>query len=500
MSPELLELQYKVAASANEVAAEVASRLEEWRMARSPAQFRAMELEVAAVARDFADEVVEHVLRSILEDPEFVVPARRAARSGLGKLRNGGGREVPVTLLGGRQVRVVADYLRPDLRGRPGPRRGSGRRGKGGAGVYPALAALGIHFGVTPALMGEVVRQVADSDSVRAGRSALSRRGIDLEYKQTLRIVNAFGARAVQQRDQWLLDVLEGRASGPGGLAGKRVVVATDGGRVRERVALPGRRKASGHHGFDTPWIEPKLFTIYVVDAKGKVDAAFRPTYDGTLDDANTACTMLVAYLKALGAAQAKQLIIVGDGAKWIWERAADIARMVGIPSNRVTEIVDWFHAVEKLGDVAKTHKSWSDADRGAWLERAKKALYAGNIEGVMTCFDELAVGRRSKEVNKHRDYFVRGAERMQYAQFKKRGLPLGSGAIESAIRMIVNMRLKAPGTFWLRDNAQAMLLVRSYLKAGRFDDLVDWSITQAAPWWEPGREHAPSAPLATAK
>jgi hypothetical protein len=500
VSAEVLELQARIATSVGAVSNELASKLPTWREARSPAQFRSMELEVAAVARDFADEVVEHVLRDILGDPEFVVSARRAARSGLGKLRNGGGRKVTVTLLGGREVRVVADYLRPDLRGRPGPRRARGRRGKGGAGVYPALAALGIHFGVTPALLGEVVRQVADSDSLRAGRSALSRRGIELEYKQTLRIVNAFGGRAVAQRDEWLVDILEDRAVGPGGLEGKRVVVAADGGRVRERVTRPGRRREeSGHHGFDTPWCEPKLFTVYVINGKGKVDATFRPTYDGTLDDADTACTMLVGYLKALGAAKAKQLTILGDGAKWIWGRAGDIARMVGVPAARVTEIVDWYHAVEKLGEVADAHKSWSDAARKAWLKSAKKALHAGDIDGVTACLDEIAVGRRAKEVNKHRDYFIRNAERMQYANFKAAGLPIGSGAIESAIRMIVNMRLKGTGTFWLRENVQAMLMVRSYLKAYRFDDLVDWSITKAASWWQPGTAHAPGAPVAKA-
>lgn len=64
-----------------------------------------------------------------------------------------------------------------------------------GAGVYSALPALGIHHGATLALLGEVVGRVADSDSLRAGRSAMSRRGIELEYEQRLRIVNAFGGR-----------------------------------------------------------------------------------------------------------------------------------------------------------------------------------------------------------------------------------------------------------------------------------------------------------------
>src|SRR5262245_35090426 len=55
---------------------------------------------------------------------------------------------------------------------------------------------------------------------------------------------------------------------------------------------------------------------------------------------------------------------------------------------------------------------------------------------------------------------------------FAARSIPLGSGSVESAIRRVVNMRMKGNGTFWRRDNAEIMLLLRSYLKAGRLDDL----------------------------
>ena len=86
--------------------------------------------------------------------------------------------------------------------------------------------------------------------------------------------------------------------------------------------------------------------------------------------------------------------------------------------------------------------------------------------------------------VNAHRNYYTRNEARMKYQNFKERNIPRGSGAVESAIRRVINMRLKGAGSFWLRDNAQSMILLRSYLKAGRFDDLMDWSITMATPWW----------------
>src|SRR5258708_38844497 len=116
-------------------------------------------------------------------------------------------------LLGGTKVALDVEYLKADRRGQPGRRRKNGRRGQGGTGLYPILAVLGIWFGVTPALSGEVCRQVADSDSVRAGQAALERRGIKLGHKQTQRVVNKFSTRAVEQRDRWLEQMRQEPAS-----------------------------------------------------------------------------------------------------------------------------------------------------------------------------------------------------------------------------------------------------------------------------------------------
>lgn len=477
----------------------VTAKLGEWLGACTPTTFRSLELEVAGVFRDLGDEVMEVLLQSIVGNEELFVGARKAARKGLAPLRNGGARAVQVTLLGGRRVKVRADYLRPDLSMNPGPKRAHGRRGKAGAGIFPVLAALGIDFGVTPALAGEVARQVTDSDSVRAGQAALMRRGINLEYKQLLRVVNSVGQRCIEQRDNWLADALEGPPrTGP--LKGRRVVVAIDGGRLRERVERPGRRRTkTGHHGFDAPWREPKLFTIYTVDAQGRASKSFRPVYDGTLDGADSAFAMLTAYLKALGAHEAKALMVLGDGAKWIWERTAQLAEVLGLPADRFSETVDWFHATEHLHEVAKAPAKWDDTQRNKWLKTAKNILHTGDIDALMEHFDTLAIGRRAPAINEHRTYFRNNARRMQYSALKAANHPLGSGAVKSAIRMIVNLRLKSVGKFWLRQNAQSMLLLRSYLKAGRFDDLFDWSISQPVSWWSPALETAPCGPVVEA-
>ncbi len=467
-------------------------RMKAWMASRTPSGFRETELEIAAASRSLADEITAAVLIAMTEDMEWQEQVSGRAREH-GPYRGGGQRPVTVTLLGGTRVTVRSIYLKPDRRGQRGRPRGVGRRGQGGSGLYPALAALGIWFAVSPGAAAEVCRQVADSDSVRAGREALARRDLDLGHKQTLRIVNRVGQRIVTQRSSWMERVIDGPAPDNGFLSGRRVVISTDGGRLRERVPTRGRRReATGHRRYDTPWREPKMIVVYVIDDNGRPVSEPRPLYDGTLGDCEDTFRMLLAYLKDGGAHLAKELIVVGDGAKWIWGRVQELVSALGIHPDRVVEVIDWYHAIETLHEIAGARK-WDDVSKKRWVNKAKRLLFRGDIAGLLAEIDNLTKGRNAKAVGKHRDYFARNTHRMQYKAFKSRSLPLGSGAIESTVRRIVNMRMKANGTFWLADNAEGMLILRSYLKAGRFDDLFNWSLNQAAPWLAES-DHEPMA------
>lgn len=494
--PALSALRAETQSALQEFGNRVDERLPAWAAVRDGRAFRQMELEAAAAGRKAADDVMARVLKAIASDADFEAEAACALRA-TGVFRNGGRRDVSVTLLGGSEVRLVdVLYLRPARR-RSGKKRRHGQRGKNGAGVYPLLAALGIGLGVTPALAGEICRQVADSDSVRSGRAALDRRGIDLGHKTTLRIVNGFSTRAAEQRDRWLDGIRNAVGAASGTLHGKRVVMATDGGRLRERKpARNGRRRAAtGHRRYDAPWREPKLLTVYVIDEQGVIDENYRAVYDGTLGDCDDLFAMLLGYLKALGAHEATELICLGDGAKWIWERIDALVAALGIDRARVTEVIDWCHAVATLHEISEARNHWASGERESWVRRAKNKLHAGRIDDLLAMIDELAIGRRAKSVSQHRDYFDRNRARMQYTAFEAAGIPTGSGAIESAIRRVINMRMKSNGMFWLEENAQGMLLLRSYLKAEHFDHLVDWSIASASAWWPAHAAIAQSGP-----
>ncbi len=82
------------------------------------------------------------------------------------------------------------------------------------------------------------------------------------------------------------------------------------------------------------------------------------------------------------------------------------------------------------------------------------------------------AKGLRSKLVKREVGYFVKNRHRFAYDLVVVAGLPMGSGAMESAIRRVVNLRLKSPCIFWNKDTAEEMLLLRSYYKTGRWKQL----------------------------
>src|SRR5690606_648913 len=173
------------------------------------------------------------------------------------------------------------------------------------------------------------------------------------------------------------------RGTDAGEFAGRHVVVTVDGGRVNIRRRVAGRPKKGGRKHFVTEWREPKLLTVYVVDDEGKRDRTIAPVIDGTLGDADAVFELLTFHLLRMGAHAARHLTVAGDGAPWIWARTAALRTALGLPEDRVTEVVDWFHVVERLTEFAKARTKWTDEQREAWLTEQKDRLAEGDVESV---------------------------------------------------------------------------------------------------------------------
>lgn len=255
-------------------------------------------------------------------------------------------------------------------------------------------------------------------------------------------------------------------------LRGRCVVVSTDGGRIRIRKDKRGPKTSKGRRRYSTHWREPKLLIIYTVNEDGKMDRSFAPFIEGTLKGPDAVFGLIRFHLTQLSSHLAERIVFVADGARWIWNRVSELIRSLRYKPARVYELVDFYHAVEHLSKFAELKKGWDASQRRRWVKKHRRLLINGGVDQVVAAINEICRGRYSKKIATERDYFLRNRHRMQYQILKEHNLPIGSGAIESAVRRVINLRLKGASIYWLESTAEAMLLLRSYYKAGRWNIL----------------------------
>jgi hypothetical protein len=176
---------------------------------------------------------------------------------------------------------------------------------------------------------------------------------------------------------------------------------------------------------------------------------------------------LLRASLQRLAITQADQGLFIADGAPWIGKRVPRLVHALGLPAAQVHALLDFSHAIQRLGQVAALRQDWSAKARTRWRTQPRHLLLQGEVEQVIAAVRVLCRGRNSQAIRTHHDYFVKNQSRMTYAKLMAMKLPIGSGAIERTVRRVVNLRLKGPSIFWCRASAEAILLLRSYYKAG---------------------------------
>ena len=206
------------------------------------------------------------------------------------------------------------------------------------------------------------------------------------------------------------------------------------------------------------------------MNTEGKLEKSFAPLIDGSLHGPEALFRLLGGYLQGLAIEAADQVLFVADGAHWIWNRVPGLVQALGLNPKQVHEAIDFYHAVEHLGKVAALRKSWSAKQRKVWVRQHRRLLLQGQGEQVVEAVRAICRGRHRKAITTERNYFVRNQHRLAYPRLKALQLPIGSGAVESAIRRVVNLRLKGPCIFWYRENAEKMLMLRAYYKAGRWN------------------------------
>lgn len=228
------------------------------------------------------------------------------------------------------------------------------------------------------------------------------------------------------------------------------MVIGTDGGRIREQIDKKEKKKKEGTTG----WKEPLLLTMYLTDSEGDIDKSFTPVYDATMQGRDYIFNLMKSYLQSLDCKKLSRIVFVGDGAPWIWTGADKLFKgyFQEIPS---FQVLDYTHAKQALNEILGLLPKLFQ-QREKLIELFKRRLWEGDIEGMGEMIKINFSGQRRKPaLKKWGNYFLKNKDRMQYSQFKTMGLPQGSGYVESAIRRVINLRLKSCGSFWKKENAK---------------------------------------------
>ena len=459
---EPITLQIKCRAEIAEKIVAILERENNPQLTTTTEALEELETDLRKHANELCGLVVEKQIQHSIDSEEGREAQRQIIQAYPYKMVDKGKETVRLRACCGFEVTVRVSYFT-----RKGNRRGKKRY----PGLYPGLLVLGIHERCTPGLASEISMFAGMLGSLEEARHVLAERGIDLNIKTVRRIAYRFAERARTAQRVMELDF------GPG-VAGRKVAISADGGRIRIREKKRGKKTAKGRNRFRGAWREPKLFIIYVVNAEGKLDRSFMPIIDALIRGPDAMFKLLHAYLSQLNLSEADRILFIADGAPWIWNRIPDLIKRLGLEPDQVHQLIDFYHAVEHLGKVASLRKGWSSKQRKSWVRKHRNLLLQGHVDKVVSAVKAICRGRCSSAIRTQMNYFLKNSERMAYARLRALKMPIGSGSVESAIRRVVNLRLKGPCIFWCKENAEAILLLRCYWKAGRWNMLKNMANT----------------------
>ena len=224
-------------------------------------------------------------------------------------------------------------------------------------------------------------------------------------------------------------------------------------------------------HIHDAGWKELKVGCVYTTRPRrprprpAQVELhAEAQSYVAALAEADRFGWQRWAEACRRGVSAATEVVVIGDGAHWIWNIAAE-----HFP--QATQIVDWYHASQYIWRAAATIYGEGSSLRVAWAQQQLAALWDGRVGTVMAALEPFRA--KGDGVQAALSYDTTHQARMDYPAYRARGLQIGSGTIESACKQLVSARLKLAGMIWDADGAEAVAVVRAWQKSDRWDEAM---------------------------
>jgi hypothetical protein len=217
-------------------------------------------------------------------------------------------------------------------------------------------------------------------------------------------------------------------------------------------------------------WNEAKCVACYWETDDGHGGTVRQTRYAVRFESAEQFKAFVWSLAMRCGLETAVQVILLGDGAAWIWDHIA------GILGERTTCITDWYHVMEHVWACGNTLHGQGSQAAGQWVDRYETMLWEGKYPGVIDSLQQEHRGCRSpakrQALAELTSYLRNQGRRLSYAEFRARGFDIGSGRVESACKHVVANRMKRSGMLWSDQGAQDVLSLRTAYLNGGWDRL----------------------------
>jgi len=248
-----------------------------------------------------------------------------------------------------------------------------------------------------------------------------------------------------------------------------QMIIQMDAWNIRERDQW-GKTKALRQRGQEPErWHWVYTGTCFRLDHRGQT-AGGRPVisergFVATREGMEALREQLHAEALRRGLGQAAGALVIGDGAVWIWRLADDRFK-------EARQRLDYYHAVQHLAVVGRALFGEDKTKFKAWLQPlARQLKNQSSIKVVHQLEDilaELPAGASAEVVQREVNYFHEHQDRMDYRAGRRRGEPIGSGAIESTCRQ-AQCRFKRPGQYWSQRGDESLLCLETFWRNGRW-------------------------------
>ncbi len=335
----------------------------------------------------------------------------------------------------------------------------------------PLLDLLGVEPG---RISGSLARLLALLAAVApyslAARLAWLLLGVDVNAMSVWRAAQRLGQAAADYSEGLSAYHADSRSEGVVAAdAPQTVVLSVDGCALGMQVRARRRRRKDGEKLPPLPAIpdghfrEVKTGVLLLPDERVETSpgrhSLVRRFLVSCLGDADAIFHRLYAQLRELGWMGANTtVVIVGDGAEWIWNRAKWFIRRC--------EILDFWHALEHAWSYARLRYGDGSAQADRWVHQIAEDLRAGKVRDVIARLQRLhpkAAEMRESLAGLIR-YYSENAGRMRYDEYLRLGYGIGSGAVESAHKQVIHARLRQAGMRWSEAGARRLLALRLLL------------------------------------